>query len=116
MKVICTDGTAITCESFRAVDSGVLLFDEPESERDDEEAGAIGFVPITELRYVLPDEVQPGQQPAGAQAGMQRHRQAGSMGGQPPQPPMQQQPGGQPTRGSQSPQGPGQQSGPGRQQ
>jgi len=64
MQVVCTDGTAIQCSDFEAIDSGVLLYQESGREtRDDEEVGeeserrAAGFVPITELRFVVPDEL-----------------------------------------------------------
>lgn len=86
MKVICTDGTSIQCDRFRAIDSGILLFEDPqpdeaspegasadedaasageemeETDEDAEEQEAIGFVPSAELRYVLPDEAQPASQ------------------------------------------------------
>lgn len=61
MKVICVDGTCISCNKFRAIDGGVLLFaDEPTDESgadEDEEREASGFVPYEELRYVLPEGV-----------------------------------------------------------
>ncbi|MDG5776604.1 hypothetical protein VB773_22475 [Haloarculaceae archaeon H-GB2-1] len=59
MKVICTDGTTLTCESFEAIDSGVLLYDESRGSREEEderEPEATGFVPLQELKYVLPEE------------------------------------------------------------
>ncbi|WP_436928019.1 hypothetical protein [Halosimplex amylolyticum] len=66
MQVICKDGTAIQCSDFEAVDSGVLLYQEQgrretrgeeEEEESEEERRATGFVPITELKFVLPDEL-----------------------------------------------------------
>lgn len=48
MKVLCTDGTAIDCDDFRAVESGVVLLDEQVGD-------AIGFVPSHRVEYVLPD-------------------------------------------------------------
>ncbi|MFC7143003.1 hypothetical protein ACFQMA_25220 [Halosimplex aquaticum] len=76
MQVICKDGTAIQCDDFEAVDSGVLLFqgqgrremrsEEDEEEEEEEERRATGFVPITELKFVLPDELVGG---AGQRAG-----------------------------------------------
>lgn|GEM_PF-2175244 len=67
MQVVCKDGTAIQCTDFEAIDSGVLLYQETgrretrgeEAEEADEEAErrAAGFVPITELRFVVPDEM-----------------------------------------------------------
>lgn len=64
MQIVCTDGTMIECTSFRATDSGVLLFDEAIEE--EEEPEAIGFVPIPELKFVLSDELleQIGMSPA----------------------------------------------------
>ena len=64
MQVVCTDGTTIQCNDFEAIDSGVLLYQESgrRETRDDEadeesERRAAGFVPITELRFVVPDEL-----------------------------------------------------------
>jgi len=77
VQIICKDGTTIQCRDFEAIDSGVLFFqsspsphgetDSEEEEEDDEEPKADGFVPITELHFVLPDEMvqQPPAQPAG---------------------------------------------------
>lgn len=91
MQVICTDGTVLECERFKAIDSGVLLFGErgrrttqqPEGEAADEEDTeeseqadeAFGFVPLHSVRYVLPEGAmgpqatrQPAPQPtSGAQ-------------------------------------------------
>lgn len=67
MKLFCTDGTTIECTTFRALDSGVLLFQDEEPEADAGHEEADGFVPITQLQYVLPDEVQPGQATGGLQ-------------------------------------------------
>jgi hypothetical protein len=69
MQVVCKDGTTIQCHDFEAIDSGVLLFEEqsrreaPTSEEDEEseeERRATGFVPITELKFVVPDELLGG--------------------------------------------------------
>lgn len=66
MQVVCKDGTAIQCTDFEAIDSGVLLYQdtgrretrsEDEEEEESEERSATGFVPITELRFVVPDEM-----------------------------------------------------------
>ena len=65
MQIICKDGTTIQCRDFEATDSGVLFFQEAPSrgeseneEEDEAETGrASGFVPIAELRFVLPDEM-----------------------------------------------------------
>ncbi|WP_262177251.1 hypothetical protein [Haloarcula laminariae] len=75
MQIICKDGTTIQCADFKAIDSGVLFFQEDmarageseeESEADESDEGADGFVPITELHFVLPDEmVQQAPQPTG---------------------------------------------------
>ncbi|WP_459190721.1 hypothetical protein [Halosimplex sp. J119] len=75
MQVVCKDGTTIQCSDFEAVDSGVLLYQdqrrEMRSEEDEdeeaEERRATGFVPVTELKFVLPDEmVGTGGQQMGA--------------------------------------------------
>ena len=73
MQIICKDGTTIQCQDFEAIDSGVLFFQEPpgaqaesEEEEDEDELKADGFVPITEVHFVLPDEmVQQAPQPTG---------------------------------------------------
>ena len=65
VQIICKDGTTIQCRDFEATDSGVLFFlerpgrEETEEENEDEEAErrASGFVPVTELQFVLPDEM-----------------------------------------------------------
>ena len=124
MQVICTDGTVLQCQRFEAIDSGVLLFDErrageteedAEEEAEDEEAMA--FVPLHQLRFVLPEGVQLGR--AGGQAtGQATPQQAPqATGSTPPQggmPPQQSAPGqpsppqqgfGQPPSGSGSPPG-----------
>ena len=80
MKIFCTDGTTVECATFRAMDSGILLFDgDPE---DDEHEEAIGFVPITQLRYVLPDETEPAPQQAMARTQQQQHPTSPSTGEQ----------------------------------
>lgn len=104
VQVVCKDGTTIQCQHFRAIDSGVLLFeesDDSQAESEDEaEREATGFVPITELRFVLPDEAM---QRAGAHRPEQAERggRGQAMPGGQAQPPrqrpqqggMQQQPG-----------------------
>jgi len=69
MQVVCKDGTVIRCQDFEAIDSGVLLYQEQsrregrageESEEREEERKATGFVPITELKFVVPDELLGG--------------------------------------------------------
>ena len=78
MQVVCKDGTTINCHDFEATESGVLFFqrppvlrseteDEEEESEDDELGRASGFIPISELRFVLPDELvrQPGPQRGG---------------------------------------------------
>lgn len=76
VQIICKDGTTIQCRDFEATDSGVLFFlerpgrEETEEENEDEKAErrASGFVPVTELQFVLPDEMtqQGGPQRVGA--------------------------------------------------
>jgi len=111
VHIICNDGTTIQCQDFEAIDSGVLFFQEmrgrrttdEEDDEEDEEESASGFVPITELRFVLPDEMVQGQaaQPAGTpqaapggtptgarQAQMSQHQAQGLQGppaGRPPE-------------------------------
>ncbi|WP_276252271.1 hypothetical protein [Haloarcula rara] len=93
MQIICKDGTTIQCADFEAIDSGVLFFQEEmeqaaeggeeDEEEEEEERKADGFVPITELHFVLPDEmVQQAPQPAGAP---EQGRAGGSPQGAPPQ-------------------------------
>jgi len=112
VQIICKDGTTIQCADFEAIDSGVLFFQEPvaqtgeteeEAEEEEEERKADGFVPITELHFVLPDEmVQQAPQPTGAP----EQGRAGRMGQGAPT----QQGGGlaQQQQMQQSPRGPGQ--------
>ena len=120
MHIICKDGTTIKCRNFEAVDSGVLFFQETptrreateEDEEEDERERASGFIPITELRFVLPDEMVQ-QQAREQQAGHPQQAQAGQL------------PTGVPQQGGQASQyqqmqgspgtGPGGQTGPGRQ-
>lgn len=112
MQVICTDGTVLQCDRFEAIDSGVLLFDQPrqreageeESEADeesDESEEAMAFVPLHQLRFVLPEGYQPG-----GTSGQQAARQTPPQGA--PTPP-QASPGAAPPGQMQSQQGfPGQ--------
>lgn len=83
MQIICKDGTTIQCTDFQAIDSGVLFFqeamgrateEEEEEEAEEEERKADGFVPITELHFVLPDAMvqqtpQPTRVPEQGRAG-----------------------------------------------
>lgn len=82
----------IECASFRAIDGGVLLFDESaeESEDEDEDREAVGFIPHHQLRFVLSEELneqlaptQPQQQQQGMQ--QQTMQQQPSQGQAPPQ-------------------------------
>lgn len=119
MQVICKDGTTFQCENFQATDSGVLLFQETpgrqeeseESEDEEEELSAAGFVPITELRFVLSDELAQRQmsaqragQPQRAQTGGAPPGARGPQSGQMMQQQQAQQPPGGPGR---QPRGPG---------
>lgn len=112
MQIICKDGTSIKCRDFEATDSGVLFYqetpgrDEDDEEEDDEEAErrASGFVPVTELQFVLPDEMVQrarGQRAGGPEGtpapapdqgpGATRHQQGqGHRGSSAPAPPPQQ--------------------------
>ena len=109
MQIICKDGTTIQCADFEAIDSGVLFFQEASSvtsEAEEEEEGeeeeerkADGFVPITELHFVLPDEmVQQAPQPTGVpeqpRGGMTQGAPSQQGGGLAQQQQMQQFPGG----------------------
>jgi predicted flap endonuclease-1-like 5' DNA nuclease len=57
VRAICTDGTEIECENFKAVEGGVLLT------TDKKRKTVFGFVPNTNLSYVLPDDVVPARAP-----------------------------------------------------
>lgn len=107
MQIICTDGTTIQCDEFEAIDSGVLFFqetaprqeaaeedDDEDAEPDDIQQRASGFIPLTQLQFVLPDEmVQQPRQRAGAPQPQSGHRQAGGQaGGMAQQQQMQQPP------------------------
>ncbi|PSP64536.1 hypothetical protein BRC79_10035 [Halobacteriales archaeon QH_8_67_27] len=109
MQVVCKDGTVIQCQDFEAIDSGVLLYQEQsrregrageeseESEESEEERRATGFVPVTELKFVVPDELlggARGQQAMGAeQRGVPSAAPRGAGGQVAQQQQMQQQPG-----------------------
>lgn len=110
MQIICKDGTTIQCTDFQAIDSGVLFFqeamgrtteeEEEEEAEEEEERKADGFVPITELHFVLPDEmVQQTPQPTRVP---EQGRAGGMSQGTPTQQGMQQQ------QMQQFPRGPGQ--------
>ncbi|MFB6141604.1 MAG: hypothetical protein ABEJ26_14360 [Halosimplex sp.] len=105
MQVVCKDGTTIQCSDFEAIDSGVLLYQEQgtrdarseeEDEAEETERRATGFVPITELKFVLPEELLGAR---GQQAAPERGRTAppgaptGAGGQVAQQQQMQQQPG-----------------------
>jgi len=113
MNVICADGTRLQCVAFEAIDSGVLLFDE-EQAHDEADSGqrATGLVPMTELRYVLPDGVTPGPQPGRQAARPERGSQpvgpAGDAGSRQPRSQSPSGPGGRPA-GRSGPSGPGRQ-------
>lgn len=123
MQVICIDGTVLQCDRFEAIDSGVLLFNEQRQQRETEEAEdeeadeeleaadeaesdeADAFVPLHQLRMVLPEGTQPG--PAAGQSRGQTTSQPPTQApptgtGMAPQGQMQQQ---QSSRGQPSPQG-----------
>lgn len=50
MTVVCTDGTKIGCENFKAIDNGVLLTEDLKRNK------VFGFVSDAEVRFVLPSE------------------------------------------------------------
>jgi predicted flap endonuclease-1-like 5' DNA nuclease len=52
MRVVLTDGSEITCENFKAIESGVLLT------KDKKRKKVFGFVALDEVRYVLPEDVE----------------------------------------------------------
>jgi len=113
VQIICKDGTTIQCADFEAIDSGVLFFQEAmeqaadsseeEAEEEPAERKADGFVPITELHFVLPDEMV--QQPPQTTGTLEQGRSGG-----PPQGTPTQQGGGlaQQQQMQQPPRGPGQ--------
>src|SRR6056297_108600 len=51
MLVFIDDGPTVECENFKAIDAGVLLFE------DVKRTHVVGFVPHSELRFVLPHDV-----------------------------------------------------------
>jgi len=53
MRVVLTDGSELSCRNFKAIDSGVLLT------KDKKRKKVIGFVPNHQLRYVVPDDLEP---------------------------------------------------------
>lgn len=108
MQIICKDGTTIQCHDFEAIDSGVLFYREApgtqaegEDEEDEEDLKADGFVPITEVHFVLPDEMvqqAPAQRGAAPEQGRTGQAPPGAptqQGGLAQQQQMQQFPGGQ---------------------
>jgi predicted flap endonuclease-1-like 5' DNA nuclease len=60
MRVVLTDGTEFECANFKALDSGVLLT------KDKKRKKVIGFVPVHQLRYVVPDDLEPVETPSAA--------------------------------------------------
>jgi predicted flap endonuclease-1-like 5' DNA nuclease len=58
MRVVLTDGTEFECANFKALDSGVLLT------KDKKRKKVIGFVPVHQLRYVVPDDLEPVETPS----------------------------------------------------
>jgi predicted flap endonuclease-1-like 5' DNA nuclease len=60
MRVVLTDGTELECANFKALDSGVLLT------KDRKRKKVIGFVPVHQLRYVVPDDLEPVETPSAA--------------------------------------------------
>ncbi|WP_162562429.1 helix-hairpin-helix domain-containing protein [Salinigranum rubrum] len=61
MRVVLTDGTEFSCENFKALESGVLLT------KDKKRKKVIGFVPIHQLRYVVPEDLEPVETPSSAE-------------------------------------------------
>ncbi|WP_267640511.1 helix-hairpin-helix domain-containing protein [Haloarchaeobius amylolyticus] len=51
MKAITKSGVSIPCENFKAIEEGVLLFD------DEKRKQLVGFVPHADLQFVVPDDV-----------------------------------------------------------
>lgn len=95
MQAVCTDGTIIECDRFRAIDDGVLLFDEESGEADEEKSEeATGFIPLQSLRFVLPDSVDyrtnSGVGRAGPQGQYDAPPQRGPVQQSPDRPPQQQ--------------------------
>ncbi|WP_225335589.1 hypothetical protein [Halomicrobium urmianum] len=80
MQVICTDGTAFSCEGYELTEYGVMIYDQkhdPDEERDryGGDPEQVAYVPHDRLWYILPDGVTPNvsgvqgvqpQQPQGA--------------------------------------------------
>jgi predicted flap endonuclease-1-like 5' DNA nuclease len=69
MRVVLTDGTELSCTNFKAIDSGVLLT------KDKKRKKVVGFVPHHQLRYVVPDGLEPT---ATAPSTAERENDAGS--------------------------------------
>jgi predicted flap endonuclease-1-like 5' DNA nuclease len=53
MRVVLTDGTEFSCKNFRAIESGVLLTTDKKRKK------VVGFVPTHQVRYVVPDDLEP---------------------------------------------------------
>lgn len=53
MKVICNDGLVIECGNFKAIDGGVVLTKDKKRKKNN------GFVPMAELKYIVPDGAVP---------------------------------------------------------
>ncbi|MFB6155137.1 MAG: hypothetical protein ABEJ22_04520, partial [Haloferacaceae archaeon] len=60
MRAILTDGHTVPCENFKAIDSGVVLFEDDDRER------VSGFVPHDRLVAILPDDAATGVAEAAA--------------------------------------------------
>ncbi|WP_410766613.1 helix-hairpin-helix domain-containing protein [Haloferax sp. DFSO60] len=54
MKVYTTDGLVIDCGGYKAVRAGGVVLT-----KDKKRKHVIGYVPETQLRYILPDDVEP---------------------------------------------------------
>ncbi|SEO52500.1 Helix-hairpin-helix domain-containing protein [Halogranum amylolyticum] len=50
MKVVLEDGTVIDCGGYKALDTGLVLTEDPKRKH------VVGFVPHDRLRFVLPDD------------------------------------------------------------
>lgn len=53
MRVVLRDGTEFSCRNFKAIESGVLLT------KDKKRKKVIGFVPNHQVKYVVPDDLEP---------------------------------------------------------
>ena len=75
MRIVCNDGVMFDCGGYKAVDGGVVVFEDEERER------TIAFVPYAKLEYVLPVDVveqytgRPTAAPQGAATQQQYQQQ-----------------------------------------